>query len=515
MHFEKHIRRMLTALALGAILFSGTAALAADNATRAVPATDNASDILATTHHTLRLASGTIAYTATAGQLVLRDGRGRPTATIFFTAYARDDSPADTRPVTFAFNGGPGSSSIWLHFGALGPWRVALATDGRPGPPPPRLLENESSWLPFTDLVFIDPVGTGYSRAVHAEKEKSFFDVRADIASVGDFIRLYLTKYERWLSPKYLVGESYGTTRAVGLAQYLLERYGIDLSGIVLISPVLDFTTIMSQDNGILPAALFLPTYTAAAHYHGLLPGKRTPLADAAGEARTWALQDYLALRARGAALSPQERRDCAEALSQRTGLSPGYIARNDLAVPPARFRKQLLRDRGLVLGRMDARFTGFETDRAADRADTDPSLDQLIGTFSSAANHYNRRVLEFKSRSVYEHLNPNVSRQWEWGSGLRGGQGFVNLSDALARSLHANPHLRVLIALGYYDLATPFAAAAYTVDHLPIDPSLRPNLQLRHYPGGHMMYIDADCRDQLTCDARAFFTSAPVPGGP
>lgn len=506
----KPVRKTLIALATGAALLFCAPAPAADNATGLVPATDNATDILSTTHHTLHRKSATIAYTATAGQLVLRDGRGRPTATIFFTAYCRDDSPPGTQPVTFAFNGGPGSSSIWLHFGALGPWRVALGKDGTPPQPPPRLLDNESSWLPFTDLVFIDPVGTGYSRAVHAKKEKTFFDVRADISSVGDFIRLYLTQYERWLSPKYLVGESYGTTRAVGLAQYLPDRYGIDLSGIVLISPVLDFTTIMSHDEGILPAALFLPTYTAAAHYHGCLPGGRAPLSDAAGEACVWTLQNYLPVLARGAALSPQEHRDCAEALAQRTGLSPDYISRNDLTVPPARFRKQLLRERGLVLGRMDARFTGFETDRAADRTDTDPSLDQLIGTFSSAANHYNRSVLKFKSRAVYEHLNPAVSRQWEWGSGLSGGQGFVNVTEALARSLHANPHLRVLIALGYYDLATPFAAAAYTIDHLPIDPALRPNLQLRHYPGGHMMYIDADCRRRLTTDARTFYSSTP-----
>ncbi len=474
-----------------------------DNATRG----EMVQETFVQTEHRLKLPGRDMRYTATAGKFVLKDAQQKKAAAIFFIAYERtDDGRAADRPVTFAFNGGPGSSSVWLHFGALGPHRVRLGEKGRPEAPPASIIPNEHTWLAFTDLVFIDPVGTGFSRAAEPEKQKKFYDVKKDIASVADFIRCYLTRYERWLSPRFLAGESYGTTRAVGMAEHLHDQFGIDVNGLVLISPVLDFMTLRFDRSGDLPYMLYVPAYAAAAHYHGKA-GSGAGLEEFLSQAEDWAIDTYCAALARGSAVSGDRKKAVAETLAGFAGVSADYVLKNDLRVPPHRLRKELLRDSGRVIGRMDARLTGYEADRAASASSTDPSLDMFIGPFAAAANHYVRTRLGFESHLPYIHLNDDAARTWNWQSAIHGGQGFLNVSGSLKNTLQFNPHLGVFIAAGYYDLATPYFATRYTVSHLGLPGPLHKNISCRFYDAGHMMYIDGDQRAGLSSDARRFYT--------
>jgi carboxypeptidase C (cathepsin A) len=476
---------------------------AADNKT-AEPAPPK--ELLATTTHAVVTGKTSLEYTTTAGRLILKNDSGQDRAQIFFIAYEKKGGDRGSRPVTFAFNGGPGSSSVWLHLGALGPRRVRLNPDGSVPPAPVELVDNEHTWLAFTDIVFIDPVGTGYSRAVDEKKEKEFYGFKDDIASVGDFIRLYLTRYDRWLSPKYIAGESYGTTRAVGLIDYLHRQHGVSLNGILLISPVLDFNTLVFSQSNDLPYALFLPTYTAAAWYHKKLNADEKTLADLLPAVEDWVLRDYITALAQGDALDPKQRESAATALSGYTGLAQDYIMKNNLRIYFGRFCKELLRDRQLVIGRMDARMTMPDTDGAGEGASRDPSLERLVGAFAGAINHYVRVDLKFKDDTPYTYLNYAAGRAWDWKSGMQGEQGYVSLSQSLTDALHVNNHLRVFIASGYYDLATPFFAARYTVNHLQLDDTLKDHVRLHYYHAGHMMYTELASLRQLTQDAAAFY---------
>jgi len=478
-------------------------ARAADNSTAAGPA---AVDVVSTTHHRIKAGGLSLKYTATAGRLVIADEAGTPKARMFFIAYEKKGAAPGSRPITFAFNGGPGSSSVWLHFGAIGPRRVLLTDDGSAAPPPAALVENACSWLAFSDIVFIDPVGTGYSQALDKKKDAEFYGYKKDIESVGDFIRLYLTRNKRWLSPKYLVGESYGTTRAVGLTQYIHGAHGIRLSGIILISPVLDFNTILLGRSNDLPYVLFLPSYAAAAWYHRQLSDRPATLEQTLSTAEQWALQEYAAALARGGSLPPDRRSASAAAMAGLTGLAPRYILDSNLKVRDRRFVKELLRSRGRIIGRMDARITGPDVDTAGATGTYDPSLDRLFGPFAAAANHYVRHDLGFESDVPYRYLNPKVSRHWDWSSAIHGGQGYVNVSRELSDALNRNSHLRVFIACGYYDLATPYFAARYTVNHLDIEHSLRANITMRFYEAGHMMYTRKSSLEKLTGDVARFY---------
>ncbi len=480
-------------------------------------------DQLVETKHTILLDGEEIRYTVTAGTIILKeeteksgDKAGeaegeKPKASVFFVAYTRDDAPDKARrPLTFSFNGGPGSSSVWLHLGLLGPRRAPMADDGELPPPPFGLVDNEFSLLDRTDLVFIDPVSTGYSRPVVGEKAKTFHGFKKDIESVGDFIRLYTTRYGRWPSPKFLIGESYGTTRAAGLSGYLQERHGLYLNGIMLISSILDFSTARFDAGNDLPYILFLPTYAASAWYHRRLPDdlQARPLAEVLAEVKAFALGEYTLALLQGAALPDEDRAGILAQLARYTGLSADWIDRAELRIEIHRFTKELLRDRRRTVGRLDSRFTGIDRDAAGEQHEYDPSLTNIIGPYTAAFNDYVRCELTFESDLPYEILNPRV---WPWSYAEHENQ-YLNVAETLRKAMTVNPYLKVFVANGYYDLATPYCATEYTFNHLGLDPTLRGNISMAYYPAGHMMYIHLPSLAQLRADLAAFLQSA-APG--
>ena len=467
-------------------------------------------DILVQTRHTLALEGEEISYTVTCGRIVLKketekDGEAegeKPKAEFFFIAYTREDSKDKTnRPLTFSFNGGPGSSSVWMHLGVLGPRRVLMDDDGNALPPPYRLVENEHSLLDISDLVFIDPVSTGFSRPVVGEKAKDFHGLKEDIESVGDFIRLYTTRYNRWLSPKFLIGESYGTTRAAGLSGYLQERHGMYLNGIMLISTILNFQGYRFEPGNDLPYITHLPTYAATAWYHRRLVDElqRKPLVDFLAEVEDFAMSEYLLALMKGASLPAQERALIVEKLAYYTGLEPEYVERTDLRVEIFRFTKELLRDEGRTVGRLDSRYKGIDRDSAGENFEQDPSMSAIMGPYTAAFNHYVRAELAYESDLPYEILNPNLWQRWSYAEHENR---FVDVADTLRQAISANPYLKVHVANGYYDLATPYLATQYTFNHLGLDPSLQQNISMSFYEAGHMMYLHipslAKMKDEL-----------------
>lgn len=457
------------------------------------------------THHEIKTGGRTLKYTATTGLMPIRNAQGETEAHIFFMAYtAGDAGGASKRPLMFSFNGGPGSSSVWLHLGALGPKRVKMLDDGRMPPPPFQLVENEFTWLDQTDLVFIDPVGTGYSRAVKPELAKKFFGLRGDIESVGEFIRMYLTKYERWTSPLFLVGESYGTTRASGLSGYLAD-HGIALNGIVLVSTIMNFETADFKQGNDLPYILYLPTYTATAWYHKKLPPDlQKDLRRTLDEAERWAATDYALALQKGDRLTTAERAEVIVKLSRYTGLSPQFIDNSNLRIEIFRFDKELLRDRKRTVGRLDSRFTGMDASAASETPDFDPSMAAIRPPYTSLLNDYVRRELGYKSDAEYYILGGGVSR-WDWGSD----NSYADTSESLRSAFAKNNYMKLFIAFGYYDLATPYFAAQYTLDHMGLDPSLRGNITAGYYEAGHMMYIDRKSIESLKNDVGAFLQRA------
>ncbi|HXZ64593.1 MAG TPA: peptidase S10 [Streptosporangiaceae bacterium] len=483
-----------------------------DNAEPAATDTEPTDDLV-TTRHTVALADGELSYTATAGRIVLRqedhtddkfDG-AKARAEVFVTAYTADSEDPAARPVTFAFNGGPGSSSVWLHLGLLGPRRVLMGDVGALRPPPYALADNAQTLLRHSDLVFIDPVSTGYSRAVKGEKPKDFHGYGGDIASVGEVIRLWTSRNDRWMSPKYLCGESYGTTRAAGLASHLQERYGMYLNGVVLISAVLDFGAIVFSGGNDDPYALYLPTYAAIAHYHGKL-GDR-PLRDVLTAAEAYAAGDYPQVLARGSRLPAADRAAAAERLAELTGLSADYLDRVNLRPEHVRFLTELLRDRRLVVGRIDGRFTGWDTDYGRESWSADPSMSAITGPYTAALNHYVRAELGYSSDLPYEILTDRV-RPWSYAE-FENQHVFV--LDKLAAAMRTNPHMRVHVDCGYYDAATPYFAAEHAVAHLDIPPELAANVSYGYYEAGHMMYLHEPSR-LVQAERLARFVS-PTPG--
>ncbi|HEX8524531.1 MAG TPA: hypothetical protein VF669_19910 [Tepidisphaeraceae bacterium] len=483
-------------------------------------------DQLKTTEHSVTVNGKRIDYTATAGTLVQRDEAGNAKADMFFVAYAKQldraaTRPAtqrgvmpttqrDLRPVTFVFNGGPGAASVWLHLGTAGPRRVSLKDNSLPGPPPYHLVENEFSWLDATDLVFIDPVGTGYSRPAKGEKGEQFYGVQEDIQSMAAFIRLWTTRYQRWPSPKFLAGESYGTTRAAGLSRYLLNRQGISLNGIVLISSVLDFQTLHPGAGNDLPYALFLPSYCASARFHQKLPSElqQMEMDKLMDEVRSWSTGDYLVALGKGDQLSDQERRAVAEKLSRYSGLPVDWLLRADLRIDPSRFMKQLLADQRKVIGRFDARISGFAADPLDVEQDYDPSLAPYLTAYTADFNAYVRRELKFESDLPYEVLSSRV-QPWNYGPG---GNGYLYVADDLRDAILQNPDMKVLFCNGWTDLATPFAATEYTIEHMRLARELKGNIHKTYYDGGHMMYHVGDSLRKLHDDIAAFITNNSTP---
>ncbi|MFZ2362426.1 MAG: peptidase S10 [Anaerolineae bacterium] len=477
-------------------------------------------DNLVTTHHTIALDGQTIAYTVTAGAIVLKEEAEKtgedegasegeqPKASIFFIAYTKDgvDDPA-SRPLTFSFNGGPGSSSVWLHLGVLGPRRVLLDDDGFPLRPPYRLVDNEASLLDATDLVFIDPVSTGFSRPAPGEKAKDFHGFTKDIESVGDFIRLYISRYRRWLSPKFLVGESYGTTRAAGLSGYLQERHGLWLNGIMLVSSILDFQTTDFNPGNDLPYLLFLPTYTATAWYHQRLPAdlQALPLTEVLAQVEAFVMGAYALALLQGTALPVEQRAAIAAKLARFTGLSQDYVERSDLRIDIFRFVKELLREQRRTVGRLDSRYTGIDRDAAGEHFEFDPSYVAIQGAYTACFNDYVRGDLQFESDLPYEILK-GLYQTWSY---KEFENQYVNVAETLRKAISMNPHLHVHVANGYYDLATPYFATTYTFNHLSLDPSLQDNVGMSFYEAGHMMYVHQPSLHKLKAELAGFIAKA------
>ncbi|KMS85699.1 S10 family peptidase [Prauserella rugosa] len=469
-------------------------------------------DDLVTTQHSITVKRRKLAYTAQTGRVVLRkevltdgafDGH-KPKAEVYVTAYTLDGADPTTRPVTFAFNGGPGSSSIWLHMGVLGPRRVVSGDVDDPEPPPYRIVDNADTLLAHSDLVFIDPVSTGYSRAASGEKPADYHGFTPDVESVGEVIRLWTSRNQRWLSPKFVAGESYGTLRAAALAAHLQSRHGLYLNGLLLISSVLDMGTIRFTEGNDLPYTLFVPTYAAIAHYHGK-HGDRE-LDDVLAEAEEFASRDLLWALQRGARLDGEERAEIVAKLAELTGLSESYVDRVNLRIEHVRFFTELLRDEGLVTGRMDGRFTTWEPDGGREHMSDDASVSRIIGAYSAAFNHYVRAELDYVSDLPYEILSTDVNKAWSY-SDFEGRA--VSVVESLSGAMRENPHLKVHVALGHYDGATPYYAAEHVLAQLRIPDELRSNVETAYYPAGHMMYVHEPSRIQQGKDLGAFVKSA------
>lgn len=473
-------------------------------------------DQTVTTRHTITIGTTPLHYTVTCGTLVLREevekeGKSegeKPRARVFFTAYSlEDEKNPEKRPITFSFNGGPGSSSVWLHMGVLGPRRVDFDEDDFPLPPPYKLTDNEATLLTHSDLVFIDPVGTGFSRMLPGEDLHDYHSFSKDIESVGAFIRLYCTRYNRWASAKYLIGESYGTTRAAGLADHLQERYGMYLNGVMLVSSILNFITASFTPGNDLPYLLFLPSYTATAWYHQRLPAdlQNKPLLDVLEEVENFVLETYLPALMEGDNLPTEKRRTLRHSLSRYTGLTPAYIEHTDLRINIHRFVKELLRAEGRTIGRLDSRYKGYDRDSAGENHEHDPSYTAIAGAYAATFNDYVRRDLDYHNDLPYEVLSSKVFPAWKYD---KQENEFVNVGENLRKAMTTNPALRVMVANGYYDLATPYFATEYTFNHLGLPVELRKNIEMHYYEAGHMMYVHKPSLSNLAKALRNFVST-------
>jgi carboxypeptidase C (cathepsin A) len=464
------------------------------------------------TDHTIKIGSQTIAYKATASTTLIKDDKGDPTASIFTIAYARSDvKDMSQRPISFVYNGGPGSSSIWLHMGAFGPRRV-VTTDAGPTPPPPfKLVDNADCLLDKTDLVFVDPVGTGFSRAVGKAKDKDFWGIDQDVKSLAQFIATYISRNGRWNSPKFLIGESYGTFRSAALGNYLQNHNGMYFNGIDLISSVLDLSTISFPPGDDMPYIFYLPSYAATAAYHKMLKEPPSDLNAFLAEARQFASAEYASALMKGANLSTAEKADIAKKVSRFTGLSEDYLIKADLRVNLPQFMVELQRSRKLSTGRLDARFSGPAPDLLAEYADYDPQSTAVEGAFVAAFNSYVREDLKFGKDLTY---NTSAEiHEWDWkrtgGGRTYGFPGAPNVEEDLVEALVTNPHLHVEVENGLYDLATPFFATEYTMNHLGLPENLRKNIKLQYYDAGHMMYLHEEDLAKLKTNVASFLDNA------
>ena len=470
------------------------------------------------TQHSVSIGGRTIDYSATAGTLILRNDKDEPTAAIGYVAYAqREPGDLSRRPITFAYNGGPGSSSVWLHMGALGPRRIVTADAGPTPPAPYRVVDNAYSILDKTDLVMIDPVGTGLSHAVGEAKDKDFWGVDPDIESVSRFIKQFVSDTNRWNSPKYLLGESYGTTRSAGVVDYLQTRENMAFNGVILVSVALDIEAIFEWPGNERPYPLFLPSYAAIAAYHHVLPHPPAKLEPFLDEVRQYALGQYAAALLKGDALADRERDAVAEKLHEYTGLSVDYLKTARLRVREGQFTQELLREHHETVGRLDARFLGVSFDPLAEEAEYDPQSAAISSAFTAAFLDYYHRELKFGQGKTYHILNYGIGGAWDWKHRPPGGQFFFplpipNTGLDLAHALGYNPNLRVLVLNGIYDLATPFFATEAMIDHLRLEKEQRAHIQLKYYEAGHMMYVHEASLKQWKSDIAAFYDATSHP---
>jgi len=471
------------------------------------PAKNEAATIPDATHkpvfttNTVTIAGQRVTYVAETGMLPILKKDGTTSASVFYVAYTRQgETNKSSRPITFCFNGGPGSSSVWLHLGALGPRRVKMNENGTLPPPPFSLVDNEYSILDNSDLVFIDPVATGFSRAAKDEKPADFFGDSGDLDSVGEFIRLWTTRHERWLSPKYLCGESYGVFRAAGLADHLSSRYGMYLNGLILVSGVLDFATIYDVPGNDVPYPLYLPAYTAAAQFHKKLPDDlQNDLTKALAESREFAKDEYASALQKGDSLSVDEHKKIADELARLTGLKPQVIEDNNLRIDEGVFRKQLLHDEGLILGAYDSRITGRDDDPASPYPDFDPSDAAVLGPFSAAVNSYVRGELKFEDDLPYE----IIASVQPWNYGAR--NNYASSGAKLASMMNQNPYMKILVLGGRCDLVCPIDTVHYALDHMQLDANYRTNITYAEFDAGHMMYINLPDLKKLHADVENF----------
>ncbi|HEY7810403.1 MAG TPA: peptidase S10 [Allosphingosinicella sp.] len=490
------------------LLALSAAALAAPAFAQASPAADKKGadaaippPTVSVTRHSGTFGGTRVSFTATASETYLKGEDGTPKASIYSTSYVKE--PRDpNRPVTFLFNGGPGSGSVWLHMGAFGPKRVAIPSDARDdGAPPFPIVDNPDSLLDVTDIVFIDPVGTGFSHALGKTDPKDYWGVTADAKSVAEFIRLWLNDNGRWNSPKFLGGESYGTTRSAAVVNELEGRFNdVSLNGVILISTILDFGAQANVPGNELPYVLYLPSMAAAAHHHGKAPADAGSVESFVDEARRFAIGDYASALLQGQALKGDRRADIRRRLARFTGLSEQFLEEADLRVSDSRFYKELLRDRGLTIGRLDARYTGRDFDNAGEEPDNDPSFYGIDAGYTAAINSWVRDGLKFRSDRSYTTIGPVGDWNWDLGGGEA--KYYKNVAPYLGRALRENSGLRIFVGQGYYDFATPFFGAEYALSRtgIPAD-----RVQFSYYGSGHMMYVRDDDRAKLSRDIREF----------
>ncbi len=484
---------------------------AAPAAPAAAPPAPAAETPDAVTQHTMQLGGKELAYTARAGTITLENAAGEPTCRMFYTAFTLDGADVSHRPVTFFYNGGPGSSTIWLRMGSFGPMRVQVSDGGGPSEAPFNLVPNQYTLLDRSDLVFIDAPATGFSRLVGAGKPDEFFGVDQDRAAFAQFISRYVSTFNRWNSPKFLFGESYGTPRTAVLVNYL-QRQGIGINGVILLSSILDFN--LDWDVNFTPTAigggdwafpLYLPTEAASSWYHNVLPGPPTTLQALLPQVEQFAMGEYLNALAQGAKLSPSTYNDVVAKLHRYTGLSERYIRNSNLRVPYWRYTTELMRDRGLTVGRFDSRYTSYALDRVDDRPQFDATDAAIDAAFTGAGNYFMRTILHYNTTLEYRPTAYTVIRKWDW---KHGGNLPTNTAQDLAQAMAFNPGLKVFSANGYYDFATPFYATIYTLNHLQLPAELQSNISYGFYESGHMVYLHAQAIQQFHDDLERWYGS-------
>jgi len=452
------------------------------------------------TSHTVRVDGREIKYTATTGTLPIRLDDGRIAARMFFVAYTKDGEDTKTRPVSFLYNGGPGAATIWLHMGSFAPKHVLMADDGFQPPPPYKLVDNDNSLIDATDIVFIDAIDTGYSRAMPGVNAAQFHGQEGDIRAFGEFINNYLSAFSRWPSPKFLIGESYGTIRSAGLSAELQNRHGVELNGIVLVSSLLTYQTLSPAPDNDVAYADQIETFAATAWYHKKLAAdlQQKSIKQVTDEARAFAWGEYATALTKGNALTDAERQALAAKLSHLTGLSPQFILASNLRVDSGRFRKELLRDKRLTLGRLDGRFTGLDADAAGEREEFDPSNTALQGAYTALFQDYVKNELKWESDLHYP-SSGNV-RPWTYVQNR-----YMDESDALRQTMAKNPFLKVFVACGYYDMATYMGGAEFNFSHMAYDASITNRVSFGYYEAGHMIYIRPSAHKALKADIVKF----------